>query len=934
MAGLQRNALFDCFDESIENFDSYYERLQAFFEVMNIGQCEADADDAVRDAADKKKVAYLISCVGRHTYSILRDLCSPAKPSDKKFNELCQLLQNHFKPKKLEIAETYRFHQCVQHSDETISVYSARLRRMAATCNFGENLSRALRDQFVSGIRSAETRKKLLGRDQAFDDVVKLALADEAAAKETSELAAHNVNSVRASSVPIQRKSVSKPIAKGRRGDLNATASKNTRLPSHRPTGYICFSCGGNGHKRSDCRFRDATCHVCSRKGHTASVCHSRVSRGTVHNVDVDQRDDIAENVESEVPNPLFTINATEQSTQPAEPVYYSSETGSLKVCLMIEGHKVSFQLDTGCAMSIVPKKFYDDYLSHLPLQMSSVVLETYTKEVLRPLGMVEVNVVYEGVAYKLPLLVTESGACPLFGRNWLTVIKLNWPLLLANVHHVSSSDVTACSKESLNELLSRHDKLFDSSEVGCYTGDPVELTVRQMPTFHKARPVPYALQEKVANTLKSMEENDIIERVSIAPCAAPIVVVGKKDSDKVRICGDFSVTYNSCADLVRYPLPRIEDLHTAMRGCKVFSCIDIRDAYHNCRISEDSQKYLTINTHIGLFAFKRLPNGVHSGPAIFQRIMDTVLSGIQKVICRLDDILCGGIDDQDNLKTLSCVLERLQNAGFKLNKGKCKFLQSSLTYLGHVIDAEGLHPTDDKLEAIRDAPAPKNVTALKAYLGLLMFYSRFLPNHAIILAPLNNLLKANVKWQWTQKENDAFEASKRLLCESQTLVHYDSDKPIFLSCDASQYGAGTVLSHKIDGCYRPVAFASCTFSKSQLNYSQIEKEAFSIVFGLKRFHQFLAGRSFTIITDHRPLLSLFAPDKPAPVHTAARLQRWSLILSSYKYSLQFRKTSEHLDADCMSRLSLPAVWNPQSENVECYFMDSDVITTITEYHL
>ena len=481
-----------------------------------------------------------------------------------------------------------------------------------------------------------------------------------------------------------------------------------------------------------------------------------------------------------------------------------------------------------------------------------------------------------------------------------------------------------------MSELLCKYDKLFDTSVVGCYTGEPIELTVQQMPSFHKARPVPYALQDKVESTLKSMEANGIIERVSTATCAAPIVVVGKKDSDKVRICGDFSVTYNSCADLVCYPLPKIEDLHAAVRGCKVFSCIDIRDAYHNCRVSESSQKYLTINTHIGLFAFKRLPNGVHSGPAIFQRIMDTVLAGVPKVICRLDDILCGGVDEEDNLKTLSVVLDRLQNAGFKLNKGKCRFLQFSVTYLGHVIDAEGLHPTDDKLKAIREAPAPKDVTALKAYLGLLMFYSRFLPNHAMILAPLNNLLKANVKWQWTQRENDAFEASKRLLCESQTLVHYDCDKPLFMSCDASHYGAGVVLSHKIDGCYRPVAFASCTFSKSQLNYSQIEKEAFSIIFGLKRFHQFLAGRSFTIITDHRPLLTLLAPDKPAPMHTAARLQRWSLILSSYKYNLQFRKTSEHLDADCMSRLPLPHAWNPQSENVECFFMDADVISTVT----
>ena len=922
--------LFESYDCK-ESFDSYLERLSAYFMAMKIGQCDADATAEARTAADKEKVVHLISCIGRTTYSTLRDLCSPGKPLDKTFTEITNLLESHFKPKKLEIAETYRFHQCSQQPDETISVYSARLRHMASTCNFGENLNRALRDQFVAGIKSADTRKKLLGKDNSFDEVVKVALADEVAIKETAQLPTAAVNSVQYSSVRSRKPSVSvKPVHKGRQpNDSNRAVPRNQNVPKTLPSEYVCRSCGRKNHKRSECRFRDATCHTCSRKGHISPVCQSGFSRGTVHTVE--EPDNVV--VDPHVQDQLFTIDAVQQSV----PLYYSSGTGSIKVQLLIENCEVAFQLDTGCGMSIVPKEFYDTYLKHLPLQPTSVVLETYTKEVLKPLGEVNVEVVYEGAMYKLPLLISESGNCPLLGRNWLCNIKLNWPSLFANIYSLSDevrpavdSTDSSVSSKNLSELLLKYDRLFDTSTVGCYTGEPIELTVQRTPTFHKARPVPYALQEKVERTLKDMEANGIIERVSIASCAAPIVIVGKKDSDKVRICGDFSVTYNACVDLVRYPMPRIEDLHTAMRGCKVFSCIDIRDAYHNCRVSEESQKYLTISTHIGLFAFKRLPNGVHSGPAIFQRIMDTVLAGLPKVICRLDDILCGGFDDDDHLKTLSLVLDRLQNAGFKLNKGKCKFLQFSVTYLGHVIDSEGLHPTADKLKAIREAPAPKDVTALKAYLGLLMFYSRFLPNHATILAPLNDLMKADTKWKWTQKEQEAFEASKKLLCESHTLVHYDPDKPLFMSCDASQYGAGVVLSHRIEGQYRPVAFASCTLSTSQRNYSQIEKEAFSIIFGLKRFHQFLAGRSFTIITDHRPLLTIFAPDKAAPMHTAAHLQRWSLILSSYKYELQFRKTTEHVDADCMSRLPLSDTWNVQSENVECFFMDNEVITTVT----
>lgn len=161
---------------------------------------------------------------------------------------------------------------------------------------------------------------------------------------------------------------------------------------------------------------------------------------------------------------------------------------------------------------------------------------------------------------------------------------------------------------------------------------------------------------------------------------AASIVIVGKKDSKDIHVCGDFSVTYNASAGFKTYPMPQIEDIHSALRGCTVFSVLDMKQAYHKIPIAKESQSSLTFNTHTGLFAFKRLSNGIHSGPAVFQRITDDLLSDIPNAVSRLDDIPVAGTDEEDHLHTLSLFLERLRIVGFRLNKAKCKFSNHQLS--------------------------------------------------------------------------------------------------------------------------------------------------------------------------------------------------------------------------------------------------------------
>ena len=881
--------------DGVEPLDSYLQRVDAFFLANDIGLVKVpdgandEARTAAKQTADRKKVASFLSSVGKRTFGVLQDLCRPGLPSECTYDELVQKLKTHYTPTKLEVAESFKFHRCVQSDSESVTEYSTRLRGAATFCNFAAFLKRALRDQFVCGVRSKDIQKKLLESDRDFQACIDVAVAAEAAAKESLVLSDSTPASVN---------------VMGKQPKFNKDRYKSKQASNDSKTGsnYACYSCGGN-HFRETCQFRNATCSKCKRKGHISTAC----KRKSVNLMDCESQSEQTSDCE------LFSVS--------------SSGPSQILVPLLIEGHAMDFQLDTGCAVSLVPSSFYNKFCRNAPLFPTSTLLSTYTGEKVVPMGQCSVSVKYKDASYDLPLLVVDTGTVPLLGRNWLQSIKLDWPSL--RVHYIrplydNARPVYPTSARDVDSLIQQHAQLFQA-RLGCYNGPPVELKVEETPQFHKPRQVPYALLPKVEATLKQMEEDGILERVPSAPCAAPIVSVMKRDHS-LRVCGDFSVTFNRCAKLREYPIPRIEDLHVALRGCTIFSVLDMSQAYHQIPVATESRKWLTVNTHMGLFSYKRIPNGIHSGPAVFQEIMDSVLAGIPKVICYLDDILVAGVDKQDHLATLSVVFERLEGAGFTLNKSKCTFERSSVTYLAHRIDADGLHPTEAKLKAIQDAPVPTDVTQLKSFLGLLMFYSRFLPFHSIVLAPLNRLLQKDIKWKWESEEEKAFRDAKDLLLNSQTLVHYDTSLPLYLSCDASSYGAGAVLSHLIDGQFRPIAFASCSLTKTQKNYSQLDKEALSIIFGLKRFHQFLYGRHFTILTDHKPLLTLLGPDKPVPVHCAARLQRWSLILAAYDYELEYRNTTAHSDADLMSRLPLPQTWEPTSENTEAYFFDVTAI--------
>ena len=237
-----------------------------------------------------------------------------------------------------------------------------------------------------------------------------------------------------------------------------------------------------------------------------------------------------------------------------------------------------------------------------------------------------------------------------------------------------------------------------------------LELTENVKPKFFRPRPMPFALKDRIEQELDSLESANIITKVNFSNWAAPIVVVPKKDG-KLRLCGDYKVTLNPSLEIDKYPLPKPDDLFATLSGGKVFSKIDLSQAYQQMQLDDCSKELVTVNTHCGLYRYNRLPFGVASAPALFQRAMDTVLQGIPNVICYIDDIPVSGKDHSHHLKNLEEVLKGLLEEGITVKCSKCTFLSSQVEYLGHIIDSKGLHSSNRKLEAILKAQKCTTVT-------------------------------------------------------------------------------------------------------------------------------------------------------------------------------------------------------------------------------
>ncbi len=443
-----------------------------------------------------------------------------------------------------------------------------------------------------------------------------------------------------------------------------------------------------------------------------------------------------------------------------------------------VNGLQLAMEMDTGAAVSVISASTRTQLFPECPLRNSPAILTTYTGEQMALAGEMQVEVRYGKQREVLTLFVVEGKGPSLVGRDWLGKIRLDW-----------NSITMVSSHNRVEALLQKFPQVFEEGMGKMNTFQAsLQLKPGTTPKFVEARPIPFSLKQAIEQELDRLEEAGIVEKVSHSQWVAPVVPVPKADGC-IRLCGPYKVTINPVIEVDQYPLPKPDDLFATLAGGERFTKIDLTNAYQQISLDESSRELVTINTHRGLYRYTRLPFGVASAPAIFQKVMDTVLQGIPRVICYLDDILITGNTEEEHLRHVEQVLERLQKYEIRARKAKCTFLSESVEYLGHRVDAKGLHTTPEKVKAIKDAPQPTIGQELRSFLGLLHYYGKFLPNLSTLLHPLNSLVKAGGEWVWSEACSKAFEEAKGLLMAAAVLAHYDPALPMKLAGDASAYG-------------------------------------------------------------------------------------------------------------------------------------------------
>ena len=757
---------------------------------------------------------------------------------------------------------------CMKQDGVTIEEFETKLRTQARKCALGELTDDLTCHAFVEGVDSKKLRDKLLMK--AIEGGLTLTTAVKVG-REVTAAAEHMKEVGNELSEGVHKMYVRQEAANSnaRRGETNrpepgAAGSKRDQSE--------CNFCGWN-HKKgaSNCPAWGKRCKYCDRMNHFEAKCMTKAK-------------------EAKTGAQCMALDEPGGGYDELLAVTVSKEGKKLLATLTLEGREVQCQLDTAAARNIMTKVDYER-LGRPSMKPSAVTLVTYDGTEVHSEGKVQLAFDELESSIEFEVVNPKTRQMPIIGLD--TCLQLD---LIRTAAEVKTMQLRIDEEW----IVQHYGEVFTG--LGEMPGEyEIRIDESVHPVQHRPRRTPVMLKEDVIKKIKELEAAGVVSRVDEPTDWISSLVAFRKPNGKIRPCLD-PKDLNKAIIRNHYPIPTLEDVLPKLTEAKCFSLLDAKDGFLQVKLAEKSRRLTTFWTPLGRYCWNRLPFGLSSAPEEYQRRLHMVLDGLDGTEVIADDILVYGVGKttdearRDHDEKLVRLMERLREKGVKINREKMKLHLSEIKYMGHVLTTDGIKPDPAKIQGLRDLPHPKDKHDVKRFLGTVNYLAKFVPNLSEMAEALRDVSKEGADYQFSEKEQEAWEKIVSTLSEDTLLRYYDPCKPAVIECDASTKGLGAMLMQE----GRPVCFASRTLSETEEKYHPLELECLAVIFACTKFDQYIYGKKdITVLSDHRPLETIF---KKEMEKSPLRLQKMLLSLQRYGLELQYRPGHEQVVADMLSR--------------------------------
>lgn len=853
--------------------------------------CELIFSGPFNKKSDQEKVTYILLWLGQEGIRIYKSWAREIKEPKDVFDAFAK----HFEPKSNFRLSRFQLQKFRQEPNESIDEFIAKCKIQALKCRFTEEvLNERLIEQTILGTRYKKVQEILLGKDEALTldgalDVARTHEATESNMKTLNE----SLNVDAFGQKPNQSKG------------QPCHSCGLTHLPRNCPAyGTKCRSCGNMNHWQKVCRKGKQGISKMETGGQrvqanqkfgyrpTQKERHSRGQQFShskqVHGMMYDSNDDILDEHVEALKLECISVDSIGRREAFAE---LNISLGPKRPATL------KVKVDTGAEGNVLPLRIfrlmYPDKVNEggipLPgnLRHTATVIKVYGETIIPSMGTLTLKCRYGDAQTQAIFYVVDVIGPAILGlpsSEELQLVTLNCM--------IEKDPIMIKNKDHLKEM---YPESFQG--IGNFEGK-YHIVIRPdvPPVIHPPRRCPIGIIDDIKNEIDQMVQLDVITPVKEPTDWVSSLVYTQKPNGRWRVCLD-PKDLNKAIKRSQMPMPTLDESRHKFKGATVFSTLDARHGYWSVKLDHESSYLTTFNSPFGRYRFKRLPFGLCISQDVFQARMNQILEKCHGVVGMADDIAVIGKSEAEHDENLHNLMQVAREHGLVFNWDKCAIKQESIRFYGLVFDKHGAHPDPKRVTAMAEIKAPQNKKGLQEFLGVVTYMSPFVPRLATNTAPLRDLMKKDAEFAWSASHQVAFEKIKTMICADVTLAYFDPQKEVVLEVDASGRGLGAAMMQDS----RPIAFASKSLTDAEQRYANIEREMLAVVYACEKFHTYVYGRSFVVLSDHKPLEMIQLKNLGA---APPRLQRLLLRLQGYNLTIKYKPGREMLLSDAMSRLN------------------------------